>query len=637
MDIAIFQSLQQTQISKMKDSRMIVFDLMKEDNLYVLDPYSLILFLTKKLPAIPGVAVFLGPKQHKMSQEIIVTSFRPSCLERDDAIVLIKSYVDKQSPDLLEIVIKELIAGLSDEELINLGYEMQKFVVKQTTMNEPQKSLIDRIMRMNLGGRSITRSTKMEILSLWFSNAITGPFCITRALDLIGGHHLLNSNAVSCSITRSIQDQIGSDKFWNYSISYLLVTDPNYYIISGDINERMHFPREITYNYIGLKVPGIKYNVVAEKTTHRFTSEFLQSGEEFYVEMVFNLQTKQRRLKLEHGVAALGNLHSLIIHVANSTRFDKWCRNAVEWEIWFGRDEQTKLNDYRVLKEQNKQLARQVIELQRQLLEKNNGNSSSDGNGSMDVITDSDIEVLLNSGIRNEIDLKENEGDLQENEGNAVIDVELKENDRNEIEVIERDDMMNEIDLKEMENMDNSGNGNIDDLGNENENDENKRSANVENLGTENVENERKENIDNLGNENENDNNKRSENADNLGTEEVENKRKENIDNLGNENENDNNKKSANVDNLGNEDVENKRKEYIDNLGNENENENNKRSENVDNLGTEDVENKGKENTENLGNENDNKKRSENIENLGNEIVDKGKMTENLEIENVGN
>ena len=30
MDVAIFKSIQQTQISKMKDSRMIVFDLMKD-------------------------------------------------------------------------------------------------------------------------------------------------------------------------------------------------------------------------------------------------------------------------------------------------------------------------------------------------------------------------------------------------------------------------------------------------------------------------------------------------------------------------------------------------------------------------------------------------------------------------------
>ena len=77
----------------MKESRMILFDLIKEDNLYILDPYSLILFLTKKLPAIPGVAVFSGPKQHKTSPEIMVTLFRQACIERDAAIVLIKNQV----------------------------------------------------------------------------------------------------------------------------------------------------------------------------------------------------------------------------------------------------------------------------------------------------------------------------------------------------------------------------------------------------------------------------------------------------------------------------------------------------------------------------------------------------------------
>ena len=79
-----------------------------------------------------------------------------------------------QSPDLLEIVINELVARLSHEELINLGCEMKKFLVKQTSMNEPQKTLIDRITRMNLNGGSISGSTTMQILSTWFSNAMTG-------------------------------------------------------------------------------------------------------------------------------------------------------------------------------------------------------------------------------------------------------------------------------------------------------------------------------------------------------------------------------------------------------------------------------------------------------------------------------
>ena len=437
---------------------MIVFDLMKEDNLYSLDPYSMLLFITKKLPAIPGVSVFLGPEKHKLSEEIIVTSFRPACLERDDAIVLIKSYVPEHNSEMLEIVMEEVIRGFNDKELFEVGFEMKKFVVKQTTMDETKRGLFDRISRLNLSG-SLTRETKHEILTLWFSNAITGPFCITRALDLIGGQHVLNCAVISCAITRAVQARVGCDKFWNFAISYLLVTDPNFYIISGDINQEMNFPRQVSYNHIGLRVAGIKYNVVPEKITHQFTPERLPNGAEFHAVMVINSKTKQRRLKLEYGKEVFGNLHSLIIHVANSTRFDKWCKNAVEWEIWFGRDEQTKLQDYRMLKLQNKELARQVIQLQRQLAEQSNGKSPNASNDSMENITDSDIEIVLNQCISktgNEINNDDNANDVVMNESETVNsnDIDLKEDETVE-DLVNEESNSNDIDLKEVETVDN--------------------------------------------------------------------------------------------------------------------------------------------------------------------------------------
>ena len=65
MDVVIFNSIQQTQISKMKDSGVIVFELIQKQNLYALDPYSMLSFLTNKMPAITNVAVFLGPEHLK--------------------------------------------------------------------------------------------------------------------------------------------------------------------------------------------------------------------------------------------------------------------------------------------------------------------------------------------------------------------------------------------------------------------------------------------------------------------------------------------------------------------------------------------------------------------------------------------
>ena len=54
---------------------------------------------------------------------------------------------------------------------------------------------------------------------------------------------------------------------------------------------------------------GIKYVVVPENTTHKFTLEYLPDEAEFHAEMVVNCETHQRRLKLEHGKDVSGNIH----------------------------------------------------------------------------------------------------------------------------------------------------------------------------------------------------------------------------------------------------------------------------------------------------------------------------------------
>ena len=368
----------------MKESKIIVFDLMKEDNLFVLDPYSLLLFLTKKLPAIAGMSVLLGPQQNPNISNLLITTFRPASLERDDAIILIKSYLSpKEQFDepSMKIVVDAIINGFSDDDFVQIGNEMKKFVVKKTAKNMDQKTLFDKIIRLNLNTKHIARETKVQMLRLWFTNAISGPFCITRALDIVSSDHVLHSDAISCSITREIKNN-AANSFWNFNMSYLMVTDTNYYVISGDINEAMDFPSEVNFTYIGLREPGIKYKPFNERASFRFPSLWRadrnekNASNEYYLVVVFNPTTNTNRLKVQYGNNVFPKIHSLIMHIANSTRFDVWCRDSVQWEIWFGRDEQIKLKDYRALKQQNKILNEEIASLKRQLVARSNDGSS---------------------------------------------------------------------------------------------------------------------------------------------------------------------------------------------------------------------------------------------------------------------
>ena len=58
-----------------------------------------------------------------------------------------------------------------------------------------------------------------------------------------------------------------------------------------------------------------------------------------------------------------------LIQIIIGSRFGDWCKftEGVGWEIWFGRDEQTKLSDYRMMQQENIQLKKKILQLQKAL------------------------------------------------------------------------------------------------------------------------------------------------------------------------------------------------------------------------------------------------------------------------------
>ena len=89
--------------------------------------------------------------------------------------------------------------------------------------------------------------------------------------------------------------------------------------------------------------------------------------------VVKNENTGICRVKLIYGKNIFKGLHNKLMAIVNGEGFSDWC-SSKGWEIWNGRDEQTKLSDYRLLKlhlqqskNYNQQLQQEILQLKREL------------------------------------------------------------------------------------------------------------------------------------------------------------------------------------------------------------------------------------------------------------------------------
>ena len=177
--------------------------------------------------------------------------------------------------------------------------------------------------------------------------------------------------ALSNDIINKLKNSVQNDRFWKFKIAYMIIMDKNYFSISGQENDMMKFTSEIT-NYVGLQdiVP-----IHRQKTsvTTIFKKQHVEGCPktpfyEYQLAAVKNVQEKLR-LKLQYGKGVFEGLMTRLMEVINGERFDEWCKFTadVHWEIWSGRDEQSKLKDYRKMKEENAKLLEEIARLKQQI------------------------------------------------------------------------------------------------------------------------------------------------------------------------------------------------------------------------------------------------------------------------------
>ena len=170
--------------------------------------------------------------------------------------------------------------------------------------------------------------------------------------------------------------------FWHFVMDHVIMVDKNYFVISGEKNVEMCYPIEIEFNYIGLKDESTALQHVNETVWRRYpVTYYLKDYDKVdynsYKLLIVENNGKLRS-KLEYGGGVFYGIMNQLIQIINGLRFSEWCKctEGVGWEIWFGRDEQSKLLDYRMMKDENRKLQKKILTLQKELMNQKNDNDT---------------------------------------------------------------------------------------------------------------------------------------------------------------------------------------------------------------------------------------------------------------------
>ena len=139
-----------------------------------------------------------------------------------------------------------------DDKFIQLIKDMKINVNSKKATSPTKEKLFKRIMQINTDCQSLPEKIKIEILQCWFSEAITGPYCITRCLDVVTSNELLNDKALSCDTINKIKLKTGdySRNFWKFNIKFLNLIDNKYYLITGHECEALVFQILLSINIL---------------------------------------------------------------------------------------------------------------------------------------------------------------------------------------------------------------------------------------------------------------------------------------------------------------------------------------------------------------------------------------------------
>ena len=280
--------------------------------------------------------------------------------ERDQHIILVKTQ-NEFGKEELKTVVHELARHMQHDEVLQLLNVMIKYLQNLHDQADLLEMLQKDVKRIEENDDDLEAAE--EGIELWMSDQIIGPICCTRSLD--NEYYPEPVDYPNDHLTVSMRKEI--NKFYNYKVSGITMISNDVFIFDGNDIEEMDWPIDILFDYVGISEDRYVEKKVESSFVKSYYSDYIEFGDhddtnkyEFVVEKVTGIN--RVILSMKYGTQVFANVDCIMMRIFQSEVFLDWVK-SVQWTLWFGRDEQEKLNDIEALTQKLKELEQENEEL----------------------------------------------------------------------------------------------------------------------------------------------------------------------------------------------------------------------------------------------------------------------------------
>ena len=150
-------------------------------------------------------------------------------------------------------------------------------------------------------------------------------------------------------------------------VHHITVLDDEYFMITGRDAFDMKWPDDVTCDFVAIADQGQKVAVKHVQRLETFPAKYVagrpKTAENSYTVAVYQ-DDQGKYLKMEYGGSVFGDINGVIARIVNTESFTTWVKSkTIGLDLWYGRDEQDKIQDHRNLIKMYKELQAENREL----------------------------------------------------------------------------------------------------------------------------------------------------------------------------------------------------------------------------------------------------------------------------------
>ena len=340
------------------ESIRLVIDLSDYFKLRAITPLQFLEYITRK-------TLWLQSPVHPVDNKIGCVSAGDPTIQRDQHVILVKKMSEFTKQQIKEIS-DILVDHLSRKDVLVLLKVMKDRLYK--SKNETAKLLYKELLMFEKAVRKDNdRIAKIETIKRWLGDDILGPFAITRILLNYYYDNLVNFIAGPMVIELR---KVFVDDIYDYEVDQITIIDDRFFVFKHDDILSMNFPNDLNFEIATVadetRAIDVNPGAVAVQSYKSGHIEFDEQCQETYYEFMIERIGAEGNyfISLRYGELVFEGVDEGLIRILQQWRFVDWCRDTAKLELWFGRDERSKVNDYDTFRKEKEELQERIRQLE---------------------------------------------------------------------------------------------------------------------------------------------------------------------------------------------------------------------------------------------------------------------------------